>query len=476
MAIPLLKTKKQTVFIFQLSEGFFKVARRSLANGQKGFAWDLDLSPILPDTDDKKIFNQVVGVLRRMKYNGEPVVVSLPRLNVTSRYLKVPAQDPDEIEKIVGLQASRLFPYPANELNSGFQILNTDAGGFSEVNIIIVHRAIIERYLRLCRELKANRITIALSSWGLRSLYYFLFPHERSPLTLVDVDSEIAELVVLENGKLIFSRSFRVTGSLNDWSGQCLEEIKSTWEVFGREVGREAPQKIMVLENSATSLKLIEALRSNNFNVSGLSYLRLMDIPSSNIKAKEGLSGSFASLLGLGVAEIPDNFNFLPPRMKEVTRAISQRQQIIRQIAVCVAIMVLFGLGTFLHLENKKNYLKHLKQELVKVEQQTATLEEVERRFQAFQSYSRNRLSCLEAISDLHRAIPADVSLLSFTFEDARQIILRGQAQELSLVFSFVEQLQKAPAFKDFQVKVRYATKKKGLKGEVVDFEIVCQR
>ena len=51
---------------------------------------------------------------------------------------------------------------------------------------------------------------------------------------------------------------------------------------------------------------------------------------------------------------------------------------------------------------------------------------------------------------------------------------MRGQAQELNSVLAFVAQLEGSAVFKKFNVKIRYATKKKIVSGEIVDFEIAC--
>ena len=72
--------------------------------------------------------------------------------------------------------------------------------------------------------------------------------------------------------------------------------------------------------------------------------------------------------------------------------------------------------------------------------------------------------------------MPGGASLISLTYEQDKHVILHGQASELSRVFEFVARLEKSAVFKNFNVKVRYATKKRIQAGEIIDFEILCTK
>ena len=76
----------------------------------------------------------------------------------------------------------------------------------------------------------------------------------------------------------------------------------------------------------------------------------------------------------------------------------------------------------------------------------------------------------------LHQIMPAEVSLLSLDYDEDSQVTLRGQAPELNSVFALVGKLEESEVFKNFNVKVRYATKKKIQESEIIDFEIACSK
>ncbi len=97
----------------------------------------------------------------------------------------------------------------------------------------------------------------------------------------------------------------------------------------------------------------------------------------------------------------------------------------------------------------------------------------IEKRLEILGKYSQKKPSVLEALYELHQLIPGEVSLVNFIYEEGGQITLRGQTRELNSVFAFVSQLEESLVFKNFSIKVRYATKKNTPAGEIIEFEIV---
>jgi len=103
-------------------------------------------------------------------------------------------------------------------------------------------------------------------------------------------------------------------------------------------------------------------------------------------------------------------------------------------------------------------------------------LEEIEKRIKIAASQGTKQFSSLDLLYDLNQALPAGVYLTNFAYEENSQVVLRGQAKELNLVFALVAQLEKSPVFKGFEIKISYATKRKVSSGEIVSFEIAISR
>jgi len=139
-------------------------------------------------------------------------------------------------------------------------------------------------------------------------------------------------------------------------------------------------------------------------------------------------------------------------------------------------IIFILGLWITKHLDNKALYLERLKIELNKINKEARPLEDMEKRIRMLDAQPLKKPSLLDIIYELHQVAPQQISLISFSCEEDNQIILHGQTSELNSVFVFTSQLEKSTAFKNFNIKVRYATKKGTPSGEMVDFEILCIR
>ena len=80
--------------------------------------------------------------------------------------------------------------------------------------------------------------------------------------------------------------------------------------------------------------------------------------------------------------------------------------------------------------------------------------------------------STLDIVSELLKIVPNEISLVSLSYAEDNQLILRGQSPNLNSIFTFVSELEKSKVFQGFSPKIRYATQKKTQAGEIVDFEI----
>lgn len=469
------KGNKKSIFICQAAEGMLKAVRYTLSGGNKPEIAEVENLALPLDADDKKVSQGLTGLLKKLSGESSQFIVSLPRSSVTSRYIKVPAQNPHEIEKIVSLQAARYLPYPSNELNSGFEIIQTDAQGYSQVNLVIAHKDAIEKYLKASKEAKARSASIILSSYGILNLYNYCVPEGKDPVIILDIDFNQAELVVAGQGKLFFSRSFKITKTNLNWEKGLVEEINKSRDAYLKEVAKEFPGKIVVLTQGTNSAGLAETLRKlSKWQVEELPFLEKIKVPQELLSKISGFEYSFASLIGLGLSEFPEYLNIIPAELKEAGKKISLRKEHLRLAISIAGVVLIFALGMIRSLENKEEYLKRMKVELNKISKESRSLEEIEKRFQILEGYSKKRLSSLDILYELHKRLPEQIFLISLVYEDGNDLIIHGQAPELNFVFDFVSTLQKSEILKSFNIKVRYATKKKTQAGEIVDFEIAC--
>ncbi len=464
---------KNAVFICQISDSHIKVLKCLAGKTMAKKFIGLEEEKLPVDINDKNLSDIFNRIFDKLGYNNNPIIVSLPCGQATCRYLNVPSQDPKEIDNIVSLQASRYLPYQINELITGFDLICAEKDGSSNINQIVLHKDNIENYVKVFTGLKPVKFSVVLSSYGICNLYNYMCKKELYTAVVIDLDFSQVEVAFIRNSKLLFSRSFNLSRDKEGWQNTFTAEIGVSLDVFLRGVSKDGPVTIVMFDKAKEAGEFVEILKKHiSLPVEALPYANKLNIDSQVLKKISGADISFNSLLGLGLRDIDENLNLLTKDLKEkAVRNIELKQRFYSGILIA-AVFLTLTLAIIKDLDNRAVYLNMVKTELSKVSQEAKSLENIDKRIKLLENRSENKQTILSMLSELNKAMPAEVTLSSFSYEEDKQVVLRGQAKELSSVFKFVSQLEKAPVYKVFNPKVRYATKKKITAGEIIDFEI----
>lgn len=468
---------KGLVFVCQIADSHLKLIKcASGRGGRKTKFISFALEPI-PAPGDDKIKEALSAALKSLGYNNAPLVISLPRQSVTLRNIKIPAQSAQEIENIVALQAPRFLPYPAEELVTGYQVISVDKEGYAHVNLVIAHKEIVERYIRIFRELNVRNINVVLSSFGIVNFFNSIQLKAPSPVMFVDLDTSSAEVAVIAEEKLLFSRSFKLALSDSDFSLKLSEEINKSIESYIKDVQGERPGKILICGSAAHAGGSEADLKSQlSLPVEYVSYKGLIVSSGEFVVKISSIDASFVSLMGLGMQGIEESVSLLPRDIKSAIRSALQRKDATRIFILGAAVVLVFMLGFYKNMDNKRKYSERIGSELKKVTGEAVLLEKIDKRSKLMDERSQKRLSSLDVLYGIYKLMPEGVSLVSFTYEEDRDIVLRGQSADLNSILDFVTKLDGDPIFKGLDPKVRYATKKKMQSGEFVDFEVTCSK
>ena len=471
-----MKARKKFTFICGIIDTTFKVIKCKCPHDAKLLELlEVQALPLPPNCDEKKLSDLWLETLKKMGYDHHPVIVCLPRNQATCRYLKVPAVTPSQIEKMSHLQASRYLPYPANELVTAFDIISADKEGYAHINLTIVQKDNIVRLLNILKDLRASSVSIILSSYALLDLYLLLKPGDHQTTMMIDVDAQQAELAVVASKKLLFSRSIKLNRQAFEWKSALFDEIDKTLETYMESVSSEPIRKFALVGASSALDELKEALAAKfSLPAEILTLGPKINIPPNLSAAVLNSEVSFAACLGLCLKEPQASLNLLPQEIKNEAHKLISRKKSLQAVALALVVMMAWGVGSVKHLDNREMYLERLRSELSKISKTAKPLEDIERRFELLEARSLNVSSSLDILHELHAIVPLEATLISMSFEENRQVLLRGQSPELNSIFELVERIEKSSVFKPFSIKVRYATKKKTASGDMVDFEIEC--
>ncbi|MDD5584485.1 MAG: PilN domain-containing protein [Candidatus Omnitrophica bacterium] len=470
----MLKADKKAIFLLQFAENTLKVIKYLPFSASKGEFLASATETFSPAASDKDLKDLTSRTLQKLGYHHNHLIVSLPRQQVTCRYVKIPAHAPQEIEKIIAFQSPTYLPYPAAELISGYQVIATDKEGYSYVNVVIVHNAVAQRYIDICGTLAAKSCALLLSSYGLCQIFNQCAA-DTAPCTMaIDVEAAQAEVAIIAKRKLTFSRSFRI-GPAQNFTKFLSEEIEKTVSTYRKETGAAIPEQIALLTAKDIDNATIDIVKQQtHLPVKALNYLGKITSSDIFLKQIKDARVSFANLIGLAIADMPASLNLAPMAFKEVQKRAARRKENIRLAAIFLAAFIFFGAGVAKTIDNKQKELAQLKAELQTIAKDATMIEDLEKRISAAATQPYKSASPLTVVYELHQIMPAAVSLTQFDYEEDTRITLRGYTQELNGVVALVAQLEKSEVFKKFSVKVKYATKKRSQTTEGIDFEIAC--
>ncbi len=458
--------EKNILFICQLDESWVRIVKCPKAwKDLKRQPLVFHNEPVVPGEDDEILSAKIAAAFKKLGFNNNPLTISLPRNQATCRYSKIPSQDIGEIEKITNFYASRYLPYPAEELVSGYQVISYGKDGYSRVNQVVAHKGIIERHLRIFKNLKFRRINIILSSYGLVNLYNYFNSEESLPAVVINSDFSRVELAVIQNKKLIFSRSLKIPSGENIFGAVLGEEINKSVDAYLKETACLAPAKIVWLNTRGSSGEAEKA-----FNQSVSLPVEILDV-NERIGIFEA---GFSSFIGLGLKEPEESLSLLTQDIKNKVKESKRLNRRRVNLLLSAGVIFIWLVAFFKDLGNKKVYLSGIKTELNKISVEAKDLEELDKYFKFLEEKGKNKLSIADMLYQLNIALPADIFLTGLIYEENFRVVIRGQAGELNSVFVFTSQLEEMEPFKALSPKVRFATHKKTRDAEFIEFEILC--
>ena len=425
---------KKVIFVCQVNEQFLKAGKYLVESGKATKVLSFEKEIIPADAGLKLLIEKIKALFKKLGYVNDSVVVCLPRSQVTCRYIKIPSVIPFEVEKIACLQASRYLPYPSEELICSYQLIQVK-DGYSEINLAIAHKNSVDKYADIfAHQAKNGKLSIVLSSYGLSNIFYSFNPAENEPVMLLDEGDGYAEIAVVWKGKLLYSRSFKFLKSLEGWQEILKDEINKTRDAFSREV------------------------------------------PGITISRVETLSQLDAAMLGIAQENIPIELNLLPKELKDNSIAMALNKERVKVFLFVAGIIIIWMFGALKNFDNKVKYFACLKSELRLISNEARPLENIEKRFKFIEKGSVKAEGALEVLYELHKIVPSQVTFVSLDYEENKTVILRGLATELNSIITFVSELEKSQVFNKFKIRIDYATQKKLVSGEAVDFQITCQK
>lgn len=424
---------------------------------------------------NRTVAEALAGLMRRVGGTPEQVVSVIPREQTMTRMMSVPASDPQELRDIVELSGRTQFPYPAQKVLVDFHVAGQD-NGTSTIQLVGCRRELIEQHLAQLRDAGLEPEVVTPSSWGILAWYQWIRRslNNREPVCVVNVDADHTELVVIQDGRLLFSR---VLGEgVRQWQGS-FGSLEPLWQELKRSLSgaRQDWPGLEIKTCVLTGLGPLEQYKTVVEEHLGASVIVHKATKEWAVASQSQEPVSPVVTLGLGSADPARLVNLLP---QEIQR-LHARKRLVRTgvqsawlgLAACwLAVAMLAAHG---HRQGK--VLSAARAALQQLEATAAELSEQERYIRVAEGVLASRKHAAERLAALLQVTPADVAWKHVAFNrSGRTLVVAGSAPTTRRVLDYVQLLQQAKLWN--QVELRYTSRRKMKSEQRTEFEIALQQ
>ena len=431
----------------------------------------------LNDDEISRIIRE--GFIELKLKNPRIICVVTSQLAITKN-IEIPSTDPEEIKEIINLQAGRHTPYAREEIIVDHINIGTYKNSYTKILLVIVARSAVKRHYEILAKigLKPEKIFFAPEALGLASSKMLKAESDNSPLSLIHIDEAATDFMVIFKRKPLFIRSIPIgiqSFELDREKQQVrfADELKKSIESYQSEGIADAPSRFILTGAVEDLHGLSEVLNNARLPLKTTAYFGNFHLHPEALKALSAAKRvSFFNVIA-GLFFSDELKVDLVPEEVRLGRALEERGRELIKIGIFV--LAVFVLVFFIMLSNiffKSVYLKNLDERYTPMIGESEKLEKDYTRISTIRHYLENRGYSLEVLTELYRLTPLEIALGDIRLDEQRKFSIKGTAEAMSVVFSFVDSMEKSRYFKD--VKTKYTTKRRdGLK-EFTDFEITA--
>ena len=398
-----------------------------------------------------------------------------------TKNIEIPSIDPQEIREIINLQAGRHTPYSREEVIADYISIGTYKRNYTKILLVIVARSAIKRQVDILNKAGLRLEKVFFAPEGIAWFIHKILKLETQdfPATVVHIDEGLTDFSIVFRDRAIFSRAIPI-GAQNliiekdKYELRFGDEIKRSLEGYYNEDIEKAPN-MLVLTGAVEELNYLRSDLEGvlNLPVKVMPYLKNLILSerasrvASTTKRLSFLS-VIAPLLAWGELKVD-----LVPEEIKLRKAVEERGKELVKTGIYILTTLFLLFSIFISKAYFKGlYLKKLNTKYQSLSKEVEQLQSDLNKNLQIKNYLANRGYSLEVLSELYNIIPEDLELNDIKFDEQGKFSVRGIAESMSTVFSFVENMGKSQYFKD--VRTKYTTKRKEESRDVTDFEIGC--
>lgn len=470
-----MKSKSRIITCLSITDKVIKLAQSCL--GRSNLEISAARSVPVSGKSEEEIAKGINLLLSAVKQKDlGRFILMIPRQMAALHYARLPSTHPEELFQMARLQAPKQIPYDPKEIIFSYQVIRSNPDGYSDVILIIIHQDIVRKYIAALERNKIKPDEVIIDSQGIcRWLELQQDFKTDGGVMVVDLDLEYARLDIILSGIFIYSRAFPLFQDSPDYKRRLSEEINRSLFAYQNETAGIKPRNA-IFTGSSEYLERIDDDFLNSFPFKSVKYQQNKAIQLKNsgaIKLEDFQRTSFASLMGAVCSQKKPLFNLLPEDVLAERGKAAYKREIRRITVFLILIISSIAYTMYMDIRMRKNAAFQLNKELSRLSEDVGRIEKMAKKITYVNSQSGQFSSCLDVFSEVFRVAQEEVSLVSFSYNINKSLVLKGRAKSLSGVFNFVSVLEKSPIFKEAQLRHSFERKVQG--ESLADFDIICQ-
>jgi Tfp pilus assembly PilM family ATPase len=432
----------------------------------------------LSDQDLSRAIRSVFGGL---KAKNPQIINIVPSHLVITKNIEIPSTDPREIKEIIGLQAGRHTPYSREEIIVDYIEIGTYKNSYTKILLVIVTRNIVKRQYDLMEKagLRLDRVLLAAEGLACSASKILKLENENSPSSIVHIDDGYTDFIITLRNKPMFIRSIPIgtqhlLGDRQTYEIKFVEEIRRSLEAYQNEDIEKIPS-VLILTGAIDVVGSLEANLNDvlHLPIKSTPYFKNLILSAEALKNSSTAKGmSFLSIISSLTAFEKVKVDLVPEEIKLRKELEERGRDLIKTGIFLLAIFILLFSILMSKIYFKNAYLSKLIAKYQGIAQDAQKLQVNFEKIGLVKNYLASRGYSLEVLTELYTILTPDLQISDIRYDDQGKFTIRGTAEAMSTVFSFVENMEKSKYFKD--VKTKYTTKRKEESKDLTDFEIAC--
>jgi len=374
--------------------------------------------------------DNVRRALQKCGVSDNRATLLIPRGQALMRDLELPEGTPDELVSMVRFQVEREMPLPLDQIRYSY-VETARAGGKVRIQVVAVPRDVLEPAMAALEGSGVRVSGVYVSSFGLLCLW-----PGGEPAAMVEVAAGEAEILVVDNGRMEFSRTAPLAGEPTPEA--VAEEVDRTLMAHGSRGGREV-RRVVLAGEGARADELARGLRERMARE--VSQVGPGDLETAC--AAGVCSGLLRSV------PLPDILR--PPSVVKRFRITRTHRLVAGGVLGFAGIILVFQLA----LSSRQGSLDRRREELRTMEPRAAALSRMSQQAALAHQWYRDRRDWIRVFEALCQSISREkLWLTGATFEESGAVRLTGKAKDEKHVTDFTAALKKTETFKDFVIKI----------------------